>query len=181
MSIAKLPPARDRILDVAGRLFYAAGYRAVGVDRVIAEAGVAKATFYRHFPSKDDLIVAWIGRAEAALNAQLPPEDAPSPLHAYVEAVLGIAARPACLGCTWQGVAAEFADPGHPAHAAAAAVKRRVLESLGRRARAQGVADPDAAAAQVYLLIEGVWGSVRMFRGAAPLGHVRDAVLRLTA
>jgi AcrR family transcriptional regulator len=50
------PSARDRILAVAGRLFYRDGYRAIGVDRVIGEAEVAKATFYKHFPSKDDLI-----------------------------------------------------------------------------------------------------------------------------
>ena len=59
--------ARDRILNTADRLFYATGIHAVGVDRIIAEAGVARATFYRHFPTKDDLIAAYLGRrAESA-------------------------------------------------------------------------------------------------------------------
>src|SRR5688572_1362712 len=53
-------PARRRLLDTATRLFYTEGIRAVGIDRIIAEAGVAKATFYKHFPSKDELVVAYI-------------------------------------------------------------------------------------------------------------------------
>ena len=52
--------ARSRILDTATRLFYAHGLRAVGVDTIIAESGVAKATFYKHFPAKDDLIAAYL-------------------------------------------------------------------------------------------------------------------------
>ncbi|MGL5012068.1 MAG: TetR/AcrR family transcriptional regulator, partial [Paracoccaceae bacterium] len=65
------PSARDRIVTTAGSLFYREGYRAIGVDRVIAEADVAKATFYRHFPSKDDLIVAWVETAEKGAAAAL--------------------------------------------------------------------------------------------------------------
>lgn len=53
-------PARDRILRTAHDLFYAEGLRATGIDRVIAEAGVTKVTFYRHFPSKNDLILAYL-------------------------------------------------------------------------------------------------------------------------
>src|SRR4051812_237735 len=71
--------ARTRLLDTATRLFYAEGIHAVGIDRIIAEAGVAKATFYNHFPSKDDLVLAYvqdqdrIGReAVAALPNQTP-------------------------------------------------------------------------------------------------------------
>ena len=56
----ELSPARRRLLDTATRLFYEGGIHAVGIDRIIAEAGVAKATFYNHFPSKDDLVVAYI-------------------------------------------------------------------------------------------------------------------------
>ena len=73
------PSPRQRLLDTATRLFYAEGIRAVGIDRIIAEAGVAKATFYNHFPSKDDLVLAYIeeqdriGRdAVAAFPRQAP-------------------------------------------------------------------------------------------------------------
>jgi AcrR family transcriptional regulator len=174
-------PARDRILDVAGPLFYRDGYRAVGVDRVIAEAGVAKATFYRHFPSKDDLIVAWIDRAEAATEAIWPGLEVPEPLSAYAEAMIDVAGQDRCLGCTYQSSAAEFGDPAHPAHAAALAVKMRVLEALEIRAAAQGLAEPRAVAERVFLLLEGVWAATRMFGPAAPLGQAKAALQRLIA
>ena len=62
--------ARDRILDTAFRLFYARGLRAVGVDTIIAESGVAKATFYRHFPAKDDLILAYLDKVDSVWTGQ---------------------------------------------------------------------------------------------------------------
>jgi len=58
----ELPEPRERILETAMRLFYAEGIRAVGIDRLIAESQVAKASFYRHFPSKDDLVLAFLRR-----------------------------------------------------------------------------------------------------------------------
>jgi len=172
-------PAKDRILQVAGRLFHAEGYRAIGIDRVIAEADVAKATFYKHFPSKNDLIAAWISRSEQQTLPHLPPEDGPEPLTAYVRHMLAIARRPNCLGCAYQGTAAEFADRTHPGHAASIAVKTRVLGSLATRARAQGLPDPDALAEQVFLLLEGVWAAVRMFGPDAPLAQAETAFDRL--
>ena len=78
-----------RILDTAFRLFYAHGIRAVGVDRIIAESGVAKATFYKHFPAKDDLVVAyldkvdetWTGQLQAAAEAAGPDSGRPAGRH----------------------------------------------------------------------------------------------------
>jgi AcrR family transcriptional regulator len=178
--IEKASSPRDRILQAAGRLFYREGYRAVGVDRVIAEADVAKATFYTHFPSKDDLIVAWIARAEGGAGAGLPPEDGPAPLTAYARAMLAIARSQGCLGCTYQGTASEFHNLDHPAHAAGLGVKQRVIAALERRARTQGLSDPRAKAEMVFLLLEGVWASVRMFGPDAPLDHAETALERLT-
>lgn len=176
---AKPVPARDRILDVAGPLFRLLGFRAVGVDRVIAEAGVAKATFYKHFPAKDDLILAWLERAERMSERYAPPEDGPRPLTDYAVAMVAMARRSTCLGCTWQGTAAEFHDLEHPVHAAALATKRRVLASLERRAAAEGLADPRAAAERVFLFLEGVWASARMFGTASPLDQAEEAIRRL--
>jgi AcrR family transcriptional regulator len=177
----KPKPARDRILDAAGPLFWRDGFRAIGVDRVIAESGVAKATFYKHFPAKDDLIVAWLLRAEEMSLAAAPPEDGPAPLTAFAHRMIDMARGPQCLGCTWQGSAAEFADPAHPAHAAGLAVKERTLAALVRRAARQGLADPDGAGERVFLLLEGVWAAARMWGPArAPLSQAKEAVDRLT-
>jgi AcrR family transcriptional regulator len=175
MSSVKLDTPREKILSVAGPLFYREGYRAVGVDRVIAEAGVAKATFYKHFPAKDDLIVAWIERAEATSVPSFPAADSPAPLFDYVDHLINIAKQHWCLGCTYQGTAAEFPDPSHPAHAAALGVKRRTLATLQERAKMQGAKHPKATAESIYLLLEGVWSSVRMFGPDAPLTHASKA------
>jgi AcrR family transcriptional regulator len=175
----KLPSARERILNVAGPLFYREGYRAIGIDRVIAEADVAKATFYKHFPSKDDLIVAWIALAEDRSAKAMPPDDGPEPLTAYVTQMIALARQGGCMGCTYQGTASEFHDPAHPAHAAAMGVKTRVIDSLEARARAQGLTQPRQTAEAVFLFLEGVWASVRMFGPNAPLAHAETAIRRL--
>jgi AcrR family transcriptional regulator len=151
--------ARERILSVAGRLFYRDGYRATGIDRVIAEAEVAKATFYKHFSSKDDLIVAWIARSEARALAHAPALDGPTPLTDYALSMIAIAARPDCLGCTYQATAAEFGAADHPAHVAARGVElviqvpqrrghlAQVVHGVGRAAALR--VDAFAAQAQV--------------------------------
>jgi AcrR family transcriptional regulator len=177
--ITKAVSARDRIVGTAGGLFYREGYRAVGVDRVIAEADVAKATFYRHFPSKDDLIVAWIAAAEKAAADNLPPADSPTALTDYVQAMLAIARRPGCSGCTYQGAAGEFVAQDHPAHSAARAVKERVIADLAVRARAQGLRAPDEVSEEIFLLIEGLWAASRMFGPDAPFAAVDRAARRI--
>ena len=68
---ARPSAARQRILDTAFVLFYARGIRAVGIDLIIAESGVAKATFYKHFPAKDDLVVAYLDKVDAIWTGQL--------------------------------------------------------------------------------------------------------------
>ena len=73
---ARPSAARERILDTAFPLFYARGIRAVGVDPIIAESGVAKATFYKHFPAKDDLVLAYLDKVDGVWSgpaARRPP------------------------------------------------------------------------------------------------------------
>jgi AcrR family transcriptional regulator len=171
--------ARARILAVAGALFYREGSRAIGVDRVIAEADVAKATFYRHFPSKDDLIVASIGAAEEAGAGRLPPADGPNALSDYVQAIMAIARAPLCAGCLYQGAAGEFLAQDHPAHHAARTVKERTLASIVARARTQGLRDPDEVGAEVFLVIEGLWASTRMFGADTPFEAAERALDRI--
>jgi hypothetical protein len=103
----------------------------------------------------------------------------PEPLTAYAEAMIDIARQDWCLGCTYQASASEFGDIAHPAHQAALGVKRRVLAELEARAVRQGLADPAGMAANVFLLLEGVWAARRMFGAEAPLAGAKAAVRRL--
>jgi AcrR family transcriptional regulator len=166
------PPAqpRERILKAAGRLFYEHGYRAIGIDRIIEESDVAKASFYKHFPSKSDLMVAWIETANGygqrmEQNAIAGRDD---PLMAVMEAIVARAKDINCAGCTFQVSASEFPDLNHPAHESALRVKRNMLERLENYARQQNLQKPDEVAAQIYFLIEGIWASSRMFGHTAP-------------
>lgn len=117
MAPARSSDARDRILATADRLFYAEGLHAVGVDRIIAEAAVAKATFYRHFPSKDALIVAYLRRQSAeqrAVSATLPVGPSASRVQAVFASVVQLAGSPDYHGCPFVNAAAEFPDSQHP-------------------------------------------------------------------
>ncbi len=113
------PSARDRILTTADRLFYATGVRAVGVDRVIAEAGVAKMTFFRHFPTKDDLVVAFLEQRERASRAELTrirseqPDGPRAVLGTIAAEVSTIPVSDGFRGCEFINTAAEFSDSSH--------------------------------------------------------------------
>lgn len=122
MQITTLPPAkdseaRDRLLRTASAIFYAEGINSVGVDRIVSDANVTRATFYRHFPSKTDLVLAYLQAAHDAIEAHLP-ERTVEALSADVCAQIG---RPEFRGCAFICAAAEFEDPQHPVRQAVAA------------------------------------------------------------
>jgi AcrR family transcriptional regulator len=178
------PKPRERILEAAGRLFLRNGYRAVGVDTIIAEAGVAKMTLYAHFPSKDDLIVAYLERANAQFWAWLDGavagvDDPGARLVAMFDAVGRLADSPQCLGCTFQGAAAEFPDPEHPGHRVALAHKQAVLAAMRTLAREAGLRDPEVLADQLLLLMDGAWVAARMFGPGNPASRVAAAAAAL--
>ena len=108
--------ARTRLLDTASRLFYAEGIHKVGVDRVIAEAAVAKATFYHHFKSKEDLVRAYLTTEYERQKGLL--EGAPGTGVDRIEWILAkvaeISVGPGFRGCPFLNAAAEYADPAHP-------------------------------------------------------------------
>lgn len=130
--------ARERILDAVSWLFYAEGIRAVGVDRVIAEAGVAKATLYAHFTSKDELVAAYLARQStrwaAAVKEQIAsPQPAQSVSTSIALAPFDVlaerAASPTYRGCPFINAAAEFPGQG-PVADQVAAHRRRVRETF---------------------------------------------------
>jgi AcrR family transcriptional regulator len=156
--------ARDRILDTAFRLFYARGLRAVGVDTIIGESGVAKATFYKHFPAKDDLIAAYLDRVDGIWTGQLRDAAAaagPAP----ADQLIGLfdALRTACRrdgyrGCAFINAAAEAA-PDTPAHDRTIAHKQRVLAWLRDLAEEAGAENPERLARALALLLDGALAS----------------------
>ncbi|MGE5676405.1 MAG: TetR/AcrR family transcriptional regulator [Mycobacterium leprae] len=161
-------PARERILDTAGLLFYRDGFQAVGVDTIIAESGVAKMTLYRHFPSKDDLIAAYLERANQQFwswldSATADVKDPRAKLIAMFDSVTKVATSPQCLGCSFQGAALEFPVREHPAHRIALAHKETVRERMRTLAQEAGLRDPEALANQLLMLMDGAWIAARMY------------------
>jgi AcrR family transcriptional regulator len=161
--------ARDRILSTAKRLFYEEGLRAVGVDRVIAEADVAKATLYAHFPSKDDLIVAYLEQVDTEWRAQLRAaaaaagSDPRAQLAAMFDAVLSACLRSGYSGCGFLNAAAE-SRPGEPARETAVRHKTAVREWVTELAAEAGAADPQGLAVTLTVLLDGALADTALDR-----------------
>jgi AcrR family transcriptional regulator len=160
--------ARERILETASALFYAYGYRAIGVDRLIAESGVAKMTFYRHFPSKDDLIRTYLESASEQywswINSMIAEHKTPrAQLEAIFKGVAKLTGNPQCLGCAWMNAAAEFPDITHPGHVAAVEFKHKMLAKLEELSWAAKARDPEGLAQDLMLVMDGAWAAARVF------------------
>lgn len=182
------PDARQRILDTAGRLFYSEGFRAVGVDRVVAEADVAKMTLYKHFPSKDDLILATLKQTDADVAAMFEQgirrhlargEDR---VDAFFSALGDWFKSSRFRGCSFINATVELADPEHPASEFSAAHKQQfhdlIREIIATRA-GPGAAEEIAPA--VALLVEGAIVAAVMQQSSAPADVARRATSRLLA
>ena len=152
--------ARDRILDAAFRLFYARGIRAVGVDLIIAESGVAKATFYKYFPAKDELVLAYLDKVDGIWTGQLRAAaeaagtDPADQLVGLFDALRTACRRDGYRGCAFINAAAEAA-PGTPVHERTVAHKQAVLAWLRDLATQAGADDPDSLARSLALLLDG--------------------------
>ncbi len=178
-SATAAPAPRTRILDAASDAFYRHGIAAVGVDAIVADAEVAKSTLYRHFPSKDDLVVAFLRRRDERWRAwlraeveRLSPEPAGRPL-AVFDALGGWFASEDFRGCAFINAAAEIADPAHPARAAVQEHKRLCGEYLDELLRAAGSARPADDGAALMLLMEGAMVSALIERDPAPAARAR--------
>ena len=156
----RVSAARERILETAFRLFYAKGIRAVGVDLIIGESGVAKATFYKHFPAKDDLVVAYLDRVDGIWSGQLRDAAAsagPDPADQLVglfDALGSACRREGYRGCAFINAAAE-SQPGTAVHERTVAHKAAVLAWIRDLAEQAGARDPDSLARALTLLLDG--------------------------
>ena len=180
----------DKVLSAASRLFYANGVRAVGIEWIVAESGVAKTSLYRHFQTKDELVAAFLEREDHEFWEQwdevvaAAPDDPTAELMALLAWIGGRVSRDGYRGCPQINVAAEFADAEHPARRIRRRHKAAMLERLRVLVRRIGVIRPDDTAMQLALLIDGAFtsdgrltkaGAVRILQNGADalIGHLR--------
>jgi AcrR family transcriptional regulator len=153
---------RERLIEAANELFYAQGLRAVSVDKVIDRAGTTKVTFYRHFQSKDDLIVAYLeSRAEVERNGvdaaiAHGDGDVDASLRLMAEHTGMMACTPGFRGCPFINAAAEYPDPDSPVRKVVDAHRDWWTRAFERLVAPLGLADPAAIADDLMLLRDGV-------------------------
>jgi AcrR family transcriptional regulator len=173
------------VLAVAHDLFYWQGIRATGVDALAAAAGVAPTTLYRLFPSKDDLVAAYVERAardyrawfQATVDAAGP--DPRERILALFDALDEQVQPYNCRGCPFLMALTELPDPGHDAHRHAVATKAWVRERFGALVEDLQSDDPEALADQLTLLFEGVYASVQALGAGGPAARARDIAERM--
>ncbi len=184
MAAVQSESARERVLRVAGELFYEHGFHAVGIDLIIERAGVAKATLYRHFPNKDDLIVAYLDATntqfwawfDGAADTTLRPADM---IARVFDAVATLATSSLCRGCSFQMAAAEFPDRFHPGHDIALAHKVTVRARLRELAADAGAQRPNELADGLLLVMDGAFAAARMYGPDNPGRHAGTAARAL--
>jgi AcrR family transcriptional regulator len=164
---------QQRILDTAGRLFYGQGIRAVGVDTIAAEIGISKRTLYNHYPSKDELILAYLSRY------LIQPKSSDRPLmdqvlH-YFDWLEGWFASDTFRGCPFVNAVAELSDAEHPGTKMAVAYKEQRRLWLRDGLVRLNVPDPETLSTQVAILVEGAIISALIRGDPAMAGIAKEA------
>jgi AcrR family transcriptional regulator len=179
--------ARDRLVAAAGDLFAANGIQATGVDTIIQAADVAKATFYRHFPSKDDLVVAWLRDPAArwfdGLRARVQAQGAAGAdaIPMLFEAVADWLEAGDYRGSPYLNAAAELKDADHPARAVIRESLQEVEDYLADELAASAYEDPRGLAAEIHTLLAGSIAIAVARRSNASALSAREAAIALLA
>lgn len=179
------PSARERLLDAANELFYGEGTQTVGIDRIIEHAGVAKASLYNTFGSKEKLVRAYLQarhsrtteRLEVAVAAHTDPVDR---ILAVFEAQGAMFAQPGFRGCAFISASAE-APAGGLIEEAADAYRGDIRGLFTRLAREAGAPNPESLGHQLHLLYDGAGISARMDRDPSAAVAARSAASVLLA
>ncbi len=171
-------PKRDHLMATAWRLFYRDGFRAVGIDLILAEAGVAKMTLYNHFASKEELIVALLEKRDRELREAIAaaveaagkaPAKRLLAVFDWLEAWFGSADF---NGCVFIRALSEYPDAGHVIHRTAWAHKVAVKRMLADLCEAAEAKHPVGLAETLSLLID---GAIVAAHGARETGSARSA------
>lgn len=164
--------ARARLLSTASRLFYTEGLHAVGIDRIIATASVTRATLYRHFPSKDDLVVAYLNQADELIRARVSAArtqaaSTDDTIRGVAQSIAADIQGPGFRGCAFLNAAAEYPDPEHPVHRAVLEHRQWFLATMVDLFSETGKPDPEPAGRHFVMLRD----------GAMTAGSLADAAL----
>lgn len=150
---------RERILEATNDVFYAHGIRATSADRIIEQVGITKVTFYRHFPSKSDLVVAYLevqaARERAWLTGVRVAGDPRASLRAIAEGIGAASCSPGFRGCAFINAAAEFSDPDDPVRGVVASHRQWMLDEFTSIAAEASVEDAEAAGRSLMMLRDG--------------------------
>ncbi len=176
------PRAADRIRRSARELFYHQGIRAVGVDAIVAEAGVTKPSLYRTFASKDELAATYLRDYEVEFwrrfdaSVQAHPDDPRAQILDYFTGLADRAANtPEYRGCGLTNACIEYPERDHPARLVSVANKRKVRERLIDMARRMGARDPEMLGGGLQLLMEGAYASSQLLEAGGPTQHLAAA------
>lgn len=153
---------RDRIVGYAQELFFSQGYQAIGLDQILREAGLSKATFYNHFESRDALIEEAIKRSDQQISERFTAMvreragwDPKAALLAMFDVLDDWFNDPDFCGCQFLAACMAFPNPNDPIHRAASAHYLASIQEVDQIARSAGIQNADAFAKRWVLLIEG--------------------------
>ena len=153
--------ARERIIEAATELFYAQGLRAISADKIIERVGITKVTFYRHFRTKDDLVVAYLERraelerTDVVATLARADGDVDEAIRLLAENVGAVSCAPGFRGCPFINAAAEYTNPDHPVRQAVAVHRRWFKAVLEEMIAPLGLSEPTSTADQLVLLRDG--------------------------
>ncbi len=157
-------PTRQRLVEAAIRRFYRDGFRSVGIDQILKDVGISKTAFYKHFESKDDLMIAaletqhaWAQEIFRTMICERGGPSAMGRLHAVLDVVDHVIESDDFHGCIFVNAAIEFPLPHEPAHVLAAKNKQAIEEIVRELAQEAGADDPLALAQEFCMIIEGTY------------------------
>ncbi len=157
-------PTRQRLVEAAIRRFYRDGFRSVGMDQILADVGISKTAFYKHFESKEDLMLAalemqhnWLQDTFRGMIRERGGPTAVGQLYALLDVVEMIIGSDEFQGCIFVNVAMEFPLMHEPAHVAASQNKQAIEDFVYQLGVEAGAGDPRALAQELCLVMEGAY------------------------
>ncbi|GMK44233.1 TetR family transcriptional regulator [Paenibacillus glycanilyticus] len=187
MSVAndRKSAAREQLLLTGSKLFFANGFHAIGVDRIAGEAGVTKMTLYKHYPSKDHLIVAILERSsemywawfEETVEGEAEPRGQLLALFQAIESQHS--KSPQSSFCLYQSAAVEYPFPDHMVNQAVSRHKQSIVQRLESLCRQAEFRSPEVLSRQLFVLMEGFCMTARLIGPGAPPAEIVQAAMAL--